>query len=560
MKLFASLSRLLLASAIPLGLSMPMNSSHAAAPWNPPVFVSPTGVSSIEDAVLSVNASNNGVAIWVEGAISDMFRTIHAASYTFGSGWGPDLTISDTSLDSFGNPNFPFPGDPDVAMNASGYAVGVWEGEQVIDQFGNTMFGIFAATRSSSGVWSPQQRVSDFNIVDPLFDTQNPAIAVNDAGLAVVVWNQVETPSPTNAFFVMASFLPFGGSWTTPVQLDAVLTGDLEDTPRVAINSSGNAAAVWIVGTVIGNFAIDAATFNPGTSTWTTVTLDPSPDTFSLPKVAIDKNGNAVATWIKQVGSVTEAVSSSFTPGIGWGPIVVISSTAANDVELVMDSSGNATAMWDDFSTGSEQVFSSTLPLGGTWSTPTQISTVGLNNGIDVGLVSRPLAVDAQGNVIAIILQGDNSTLQSISRFVQGGWQAPIDIFSAVDPVSTNIGIGSCGFALSLWIAGPDINSLRVQSADTFGLVPPPAGFRGKRCCDKFATQKVCFSLLQWSPQPACISSFQLQRNGVLIATLPGSSTSFHDRVCHKNDVVTYTLTATNSSGVVGAPATITVP
>lgn len=537
------------------------------ATWNPPVDVSIPSqeVSGLDGPVLSVNASNNGVSVWTaEDPLSPgvFYNNIYASSYAFGSGWSAPVTISSTALDPYDDRIYTSQGDPDVVMNGSGYVVAAWEGIFLLNPIsGFTVEGIFAVTRSSDGTWSDVQFVSALNTTDLDFYPQNPALAVNDSGLAVAVWNEIRN----GTFYEMTNFLPSGGTWGTPVQLDNYGSYGLsEATPRVAIDPSGNAVAVWLTGSSSINFAIRAATYDAGTNLWTTVTLDPLAGFLiefgNLPKTAISNNGNAIAVWTSRVGSVSQVRSSSFTPGVGWGASVIIaqSSDGLNEPNIVMDHLGNTTVVWDEILAGVTQVYSSTLPLGGTWSAPTLISTMGVDNHIDVGLIQKPISVDAQGNVIVIFAQQDD-TLQSVARFVQGGWQQPENIFNPPNPAHTNIGYGSCGFALALWSEG--LTTSHVQSADNFGVFPPPSKFEGSRCCDNTATQRRCFTLLKWAPDSNCVAFYLIRRNGVLIAKIPaGGKTSYVDPVCNKKQRFTYTLSTVTIYGAESAPVPIAIP
>lgn len=193
-----------------------------------------------------------------------------------------------------------------------------------------------------------------------------------------------------------------------------------------------------------------------------------------------------------------EVVSSSFNFASGtWGPIVVITSEDVIEGNLrtpyvVVDQAGNATAIWTATINGISQVYGSTLPLGGVWSTPEVISTIGINNSLEANLAQIPIGVDLNGNVIVIFEQEDN-TLHSVSYFPGFGWQVPETIAATDANIWTSIRYGTCGFALSLWNENDT-----VQAADNFGIFPPPTGFSGSRCCQKFASQTRCLSLLNW--------------------------------------------------------------
>ena len=556
---------------------------HLSAAWNPSVDIAVPPISyesgGTTGPVLTVNSLNNGIGVWQgrppEGPPSGGDDFIYASSYTFGSGWGPPVVISDqTQVQTQLGPFYIYrnQGDPDVMMNDSGYAVAVWEGELVLPDPDLYFRVIVSSSRSSDGTWSPVQILQINDQDESSVYPQNTSVAVNEAGLAVAMWNEEADFLPSS--FIRASFLPQGSVWTTPVILDGPNEIDSQNIAGdVEINDNGNAVAIWqsSSSTPVYTEVVRAATYDPATSLWTTVTLDPDYQNFTEsnpPEVAIDSNGNAVAIWIRQVTTIDdtgqEVAAAYYTNGSGWGPMVVLDSTFTASYSgpyVVMDPFGTATAIWGNIN--NQEVFSSRLPLGGTWSAPTLVAS-GSFDAFDPYSVQEAASVDAQGNVV-IIIEDSNGNLQSVLRTVQGGWQVPENIFSDERFVSfPNIGLGSCGFALAFWRDGSDFDQdAIIQGSENFLLANyllAPANFVGSRCCQKFASQKACLVNLSWDPVD-CAIFYYIRRNGELIATIPaGGSTSYVDPVCRKNQSSTYTLSAVNIYGIESPGVTITVP
>ncbi len=157
------------------------------------------------------------------------------------------------------------------------------------------------------------------------------------------------------------------------------------------------------------------------------------------------------------------------------------------------------------------------------------ISTNGgtTQNYIDIGFVQRPLSVDLNGNVIVIYESKDNNSLSLYSVFkdVTLGWQSPDYITSdlayplQIRSTYLNIGLGTCGFAISLWEATTLPDSARsvnqVLSSVNFGAAPlPPCSFIGNRCHEKFATQSVFIDQLTWGSCDTCALFYNLYNNG----------------------------------------------
>src|SRR5271169_5936196 len=99
--------------------------------------------------------------------------------------------------------------------------------------------------------------------------------------------------------FLLFSYLQ--GAWAPPVDLS--LVGQNAQTPQVAIDSAGNATAVWSRSNG-SNFIIQAST-KPFGGSW-----QPTPDNISAtgqdalnPQITIDPTGNATAIWERFDGS-----------------------------------------------------------------------------------------------------------------------------------------------------------------------------------------------------------------------------------------------------------------
>lgn len=558
------------------------------ATWEPPVLVSVPGEDAGSDGpVLDVNASNNGLAVWIAPPGLDMasLANVQSSFYTFGLGWSAPEIISSLAPNPTvpGNRIYLLQADPHGSMNELNYCVAVWEGTQVIPELNNdTILGVFAATRSPAGVWSEVQRMSAFVLSDEQI-SENPRVAVNDPGLAVAVWNE-ERGDGTSTRFTVASTLQMGGIWSPPVDISNAYdsSSNMQDTPDVAINNNGEAVAVWHQNSTPPTSSnVFAATYNGNTNTWSpSVQLDTAGffAASDIPHVAIDANGNAIALWDWTDGlGLNRIYSASFTPGIGWGaPVVVTEASGGTSLDspyIVMDLAGNSTAIWNFNGLIDTQVFAAKLPLGGTWSTPVPISPVG---GFIIRnmLSQRPLSVDLLGNVIAIYTIEDAgvASLYSVANFNQV-WQTPEFISSSTAypmqfrPGDENIGLGSCGFALSLWNAspyeeGPVIGDFfQVWGSENFGPVPvAPCNLQGNRCHERFATSSFYVNRLTWTAcgDTPCILSYNIYRDGVLIATVPGNVTFYNDPVCNKR-AATYTVTAVSVNGVESLPATVVI-
>jgi hypothetical protein len=134
----------------------------------------------------------------------------------------------------------------------------------------------------------------------------------------------------------------------------ADLTGsDSGFAPRVAVNASGNAVAVWTesrgsVGSIV------SARYSSASGTWTApVPIESNTQSADRPEVAIDVNGNAQAVWTQKIDA-SETHASGYTARFdaaagSWGaPLLFEQSTESAFAPLVgLDDTGRALIAWE---------------------------------------------------------------------------------------------------------------------------------------------------------------------------------------------------------------------
>lgn len=526
--------------------------------WNqPPDLVSNPLVSanSPNGPVLRVNPLGNAIAVWATSFDSLPFddSTIVSAYYARGLGWFPSQIISSLAME-FGDPVYVSQGDPSIAFNSTGYAVAVWEGIHNNEDFAQT---IIAARRNSNGNWDPVEIIGDDT--GDFFST-DPNVSMNEAGTTLAVW----TTEDLNTFndHTTVSFLPFGGSWTTPFLFPGE-AGQAQDSskPYGFINPSGNAVVVWLARDVIDQsiWHISAGTYNVGTNTWSSpVNLDTAQflgDIFQpTPRCGMDAAGNAVAIWT--ANEVTGPVAkAAYFNGTAWESSITLGPSASSGIssaaDVVIDLNGNATAVWEgpfpDF-----LVYTSSRLSNGTWTAPQAISTPGADSTFNPFMSFEPLAVNPEGNVIAIWVEsfGVTDIIRSAYKPFGQDWRAPETVFDAgaLDTDSYNVGIASCGFAVALWFEGNDLNTINATENENLLLVQNPIV---AKCCQKGVIQTKCVNLLTWTSDP-CAIAYNIYCNGVLLATVLNTGLPLHfidQNVCR---TCVYTISVINVFGFEG--------
>ena len=198
-------------------------SKPAGGKWQAPVAVSAEGGNANEPR-LAVDAAGDAVAVWerFEGE-----EIIEAASRPASSGaWGKPVALTKPEGGK---------GEPagqQVAIDSHGDAVVVWS------RMNAAAHEVVEATegRAATSAWQPPTSLSGPG--EKL--EEQPQVAVNGQGSAVVVWERLHGGSEV---VEAAAGLATSGSWQTPVQLSAA--GEPAREQQVALDAQGNAAAVW---------------------------------------------------------------------------------------------------------------------------------------------------------------------------------------------------------------------------------------------------------------------------------------------------------------------------
>lgn len=162
-----------------------------------------------------------------------------------------------------------------------------------------------------------------------------------------------------------------------------------------------------------------------------------------------------------------------------WLPPVDISGASEHTgaPHVVLDSEGNATAVWDRWSGVDTVVESAYRPAGEAWEAPVDLSEPELEGEVIPGAhdASDPrIAVDRNGNVTVVWERyaGTNQMLvQAVERPTGGSWTAPVDIaeFSQGEAPEPWIAVDWEGNATAVWKQGEVITSSFHPFAGSWG-------------------------------------------------------------------------------------------
>jgi hypothetical protein len=270
------------------------------------------------DPRIAIDAAGNALAVWSQG------NNAWANRYVRGVGWGTPVPLGQLT-NAFGAEGVT------VAMEANGNAWAVWSQNHGTDSIW--------ASRYTAGVgWG-----TAFTLESGSGAAYVPQIAIDASGNALAVWRQSDGTRPN----IWASRYT-GTAWDAATLIETDDAGTAT-APQIAVDASGAALAVWRQSDGTRN-NIWANRYLPG-SGWGTATLietDNTGNAFS-PQVAMDANGNGLAVWHQRDATRDNIWSNRYVAGVGWGAATLVETDngSASSAQIVIDSGGEATAIWN---------------------------------------------------------------------------------------------------------------------------------------------------------------------------------------------------------------------
>ncbi len=139
-----------------------------------------------------------------------------------------------------------------------------------------------------------------------------------------------------------------GASWGTSIQI-SVNTNAL--IPLVGADSLGNVVSIWLESNG-SNYLLRSATLSATSGTWSTpVTISTTGLEARDPQLAVDSSGNAIAVW-RAVGVFSKINAATLTSGGSWSAPTILSTSAVNSFQPEVTSKGGAgqwTVVWTEF-------------------------------------------------------------------------------------------------------------------------------------------------------------------------------------------------------------------
>ena len=320
-----------------------------------PAWLAPQDVSAIgANPHVAVDGQGNAVATWSRNNPN----VVQAATRPAGGAWGAPQDLGDASINA----------SPQVALDSQGNAVAIWRYNNIVQ----------TATRPAGGAWGITDGWGGGQT------TETPQVALDSQGNAVATWHRYEPTGPMSySSFVQAATRPAGGAWGAAQSIGGA---GQTASPQVALDSQGTAVVTWegFDGT---NYIVQAATRPAGGAWGAPQDLSAAGQDAETPQVALDSQGNAVATWQRS------GVQAATRPAGGaWGAPQDLSAAGGVGPQVALDSQGNAVVAWQKMGPGAPSVQAAGYDAAGPQLRSLQIPGAG-STGSPLGFSVQPVDV-----------------------------------------------------------------------------------------------------------------------------------------------------------------------
>ncbi len=354
--------------------------------------ISPDGQNATSPQV-AMDGKGNAIIVWHQndGKKSQIFKSEHR-----GGVWTHPGGLSDNI-----SPDGQNAYNPQVAMDDRGNAIIVW---QQGDGSKNQIF----KSEYRGGVWTHPGGLSD-NISPDGQDASSPQVAMDNDGNAIIVWRQLD-----GANYQIFMSVYRCGVWTHPGGISDNISPDGQeaDNPQVAMDNNGNAIIVWKQYEGSSSNQIFMSEYRNGVwihpqniSDYISIVHQNAHD----PQVAMDDNGNAIIVWMQWDGANDQIFMSEYRRG-AWKHPASRSDNISPDKQsaylpqVAMDNNENAVIVWQQIDGSKRQIFKSEC-WGGVWKHPDGLSDNISPDGQE-GLAPQ-VAMDDNGNAVIVWQQFD---------------------------------------------------------------------------------------------------------------------------------------------------------
>jgi hypothetical protein len=276
-------------------------SEYRNGAWDTPATMSTAGVEA-DTPWVAMNDSGDAVVVWQQSEVDN--NRIVKNEYRNGA-WDTPATMTTGGVMA----------SPQAAMDNRGDVVLVWQ-EFDVTVKANQIFMSDYRYRDNIGAWTWDNTLSD--ICTDGYDAESPQIAMDSNGNAIIVWQ--ENNGTYNQIYKREYR---NGAWdTSSPGISISPDGFNAENPQIAQDTNGNAVIVWRQFDGAFNRIGMCEYRNALWSDWTLIsTAGVEADS---PQVAMNNNGNAVIVWQQAQGSNQQIFKSEYGNG-AWNTPVDIS-------------------------------------------------------------------------------------------------------------------------------------------------------------------------------------------------------------------------------------------
>lgn len=363
-------------------------------------------------------------------------RLLPATAYTVQVGQGP--TLSFTTRDGAWAA---------TATRLSAGLVDVEGPDLAMDAQGNAiavwfqhdgvMRNIWAARYERATGWS-----APFTIEQNAALADSPKVAMDASGNAFAIWIQQHVGAPS---LWVSRFTPAGG-WEAPELLE-LMDGSAAVTPSIAMNAAGHAVVAWHQQEATANIYVNRYVPGSGWQGVQSVETDPLPAYH--PQVAVTSSGLAVVAW-RQRNALNnfDLIATSAAPGGAWS-VPELVDTAVGTVgsyQLAAAPDGSVAAAWTQ-AYGQFQCWTSFFRAGEGWTASERVDS-GAAPCQDVRV-----ATDARGGAHFAWAQDYGATTAIWSRSMRAGaWSEAERLTGGTEALVPAIAADAVGNALVVWM------------------------------------------------------------------------------------------------------------
>jgi hypothetical protein len=406
--------------------------------------------SRAEAPQVAMTPSGDATAVWVGAEQGE--PVIEASERPAGGAWSAPQTLSDPLADSE---------EPDLAVDPEGDAIVLWQSSREASQP-----AIESSFRAAGGSWSGSQKISRPDTSD-----YAPSVGFDSHGNAVAIWESIDgTEYP-----IESATRPRNGGWSAVANVSD--DGMVDEQPDLAVDSVGNAVAVWRALEEGGQYIAEASARPAGGSWSGSKAISLKTTEMAAPGVAIDANGDALATYDYKSGLNYTVAVAERPLGSGWsmGAAVTPESGEFVEPEIAVGSGDAAVATWTQVLAAGRVVEVIDRPAGGSWSAAARLTEDGRTA---YGPVA---AVDAAGgSLLAWLGQAGSSSSYAISgsaRAPGGSWSSAVSLSpTGIQPGGPALAGDSEGDGVAVW-TGSEEGEYFTQAAGYDGAGPQLRGF-----------------------------------------------------------------------------------